>query len=607
MDNDLMARRLRPPSQPAPANGQPTQPPSPWDVPLAPDGEFAATDGQLPQQDPPFAPPDGAWGPDPQARADVPWDRPDPEPWPPAEQDTVDQQTWSALGAAPAAHLPDWPAADSLGTDDAPPWDKPAANEADQAHDPYDSMAPVVSDVTQAPAAAWSSWNGNGFNATPGAPEPMTVVAHNEGPPDPPQATGPNPLPDWPAEDDLTVVPPTNRGPVMPEDSWPVAPPVASDVAPEATVEAAPEPAPEPPVAEMAPPAPEPVAPTQEPEPIAPAPEPQTATPPPAAAVTAIVMPAGANPQNMVLRIEVAIVDESRRANPADAAKRVSPDSDVRRPEYEPRHQGSRAPMPEPEYIWDAPPVPPPQSQPRRARQPAPTNPPPPVPARSVSPPPSAWQPAAPVPPEPMTMDWDLPSVGGSQPMPDPTAPWATPTPTQPPVQPPTPAPAPTWALTQPAQSFELPAPQYPPTYAPQSYQPAPPQEYLPAPPQTAWPPAQPAWPPAQPQGHDPLAGLPAAPYTTQAPYSPSAPPVQAVQSAPAAGSRARIGQASANQADLWFLANQPAATVVEEAAEAEPDARSSSILTSGLTIGFALLVIVLVLVFIQLMTSLLR
>jgi len=75
MDNDLMARRLRPPSQPTPANGQqPAQPSSPWDVPLA-DGQFAPPDGQLPPQDPqfapqdpPFAPPDGQWGPDPQAR-----------------------------------------------------------------------------------------------------------------------------------------------------------------------------------------------------------------------------------------------------------------------------------------------------------------------------------------------------------------------------------------------------------------------------------------------------------------------------------------------------------------------------------------------------------
>jgi len=66
MDNDLMARRLRPPSQPpspqasphaSPQNGQPQPieagPGQDWDEPITPD---------------------------PAARADVPWDRPAPEP-----------------------------------------------------------------------------------------------------------------------------------------------------------------------------------------------------------------------------------------------------------------------------------------------------------------------------------------------------------------------------------------------------------------------------------------------------------------------------------------------------------------------------------------------
>ena len=71
--------------------------------------------------------------------------------------------------------------------------------------------------------------------------------------------------------------------------------------------------------------------------------------------------------------------------------------------------------------------------------------------------------------------------------------------------------------------------------------------------------------------------------------------PAQSFQPAPAA------------RADAWFLSNQPAATVAVAEDDAQPEGRSSSILTAGLTIGFALLVIVLVLVFIQLMTSLLR
>ena len=673
MDNDLMARRLRPPSQPTPANGQqPAQASSPWDVPLA-DGQIAPPDGQLPPQDPqfapqdpPFAPPDGQWGPDPQARADVPWDRPDPEPWPPADDEAADvPQTWSAQGGVPAAPTPqpDWPVADSLEGEAAPPWDRPTANEADESHDPYDAMAPVVSDVIQTPAGAWEGWNGNGHHATPGAPEPMKVAAHSDGPldsdesravpwsepastPSPPTSGsapgagnvgGPDPVPDWPAEDDLTVTPPTSRGPVMPEDSWPVTPPVAPPVAPAV----APTPA-DPALAAVRELKPEP----EPAEPEAPV-APQT-TPEPAAAptVSAMVMPSGANPQNMVLRIEVAIVDESRRANPADAAKRVGPDADVRRPEYEPRNHGGRASMPEPEYLWDAPPGAPDQPQQRRPRYPAPANAQPAAPARRVSPPPSAWHPAAPVVPQPTSIDWELPAVGAAQPMVDPPAPWLTPAPAQSPYQQPAQAPAPTWALTQPTPPYQPPAPLYQPPapqppatpqypaayppqpYPPQAYQPAPqdyhttPQEYQPAPPQYQPPAPQPsAWPPAQPIGpaHDPLAGLPAAPYVAPSPYAPApyapiAPtpatpqqmPVQSFQSAPAAGSRARTGQVAADQADLWFLSNQPAATTLADD-DAQPEGRSSSILTAALTIGFALLVIFLVLVFIQFMTSLLR
>ena len=668
MDNDLMARRLRPPSQPTPANGQqPAQTPSPWDVPLA-DGQFAPPDGQLPPQDPqfapqdpPFAPPDGQWGPDPQAREDVPWDRPDPEPWPPAEDGAADvPQSWSAQGGVPAARAPqpDWPAAHALEDEAAPPWDRPTANEADEWHDPYDAMAPVVSDVIQTPAGAWEGWNGNGHNATPGAPEPLKVAAHSDGPLDveePHSApwgetaatptsgsapgggnlSGPDPVPDWPAEDDLTVTPPTSRGPVMPEDSWPVTPSVTAtpaDPAPAAVREPEPEPPepepdpePEPAEPELA----ESVAPQATPEPVA------------APSVSAVVMPSGANPQNMVLRIEVAIVDESRRANPADAAKRVGPDADVRRPEYEPRNHGGRASMPEPEYLWDAPPEAPDQPQQPRPRQPAPARAQPAAPARRVSPPPSAWHPAAPVAPQPTSFDWELPAVGASQPVADPPAPWSKPAPAQPPYQQPAQAPAPTWALTQPTPPYQPPAPQYrppepqppaapqypaaytPQQYPPQAYQAAThdyqsaPQDYQSAPPQYQPPAPQPsAWPPTQPggQAHDPLAGLPAAPYVAPAPYAPIAPapatpqqmPVQSFQSAPAAGSRARTGQVAADQADLWFLSNQPAATTVEDD-DAQTEGRSSSILTAGLTIGFALLVIVLVLVFIQLMTSLLR
>jgi hypothetical protein len=585
MDNDLMARRLRPPSQPTSQNGQSAQPPSPWDVP--------------PTDDPPFAPPDPA------ARADVPWDRPAPEAWPPSEDAgaTDYSLTWSAQAGAPAPHDPqsEWPAPDAAG--DAAPWDRPAN---DQTLDPDDAMAPVVGDV-HAPGGVWHEWSGdtspNGYANGNGAghyaastPEPMTVAAHSDQPrggdeprPDfwadaPSGGNGPS-LPEWPAEDDLTP-PSSNRGPVMPEDSWPITP--------QETAPKAPPPAPEP-QAET------PAAPPAPPQPVA---SPPSVTP---VVTSAQIVPSPAgSPQNMVLRIELAIVDETSRANPADAAKRVGPDADVRAPEYNPRTHGGRAPMPEPEYEWGAPPPPPDQRRQRQSQQPAP-------PSRYVAAPVGAWQPA---PTQPTRMDWDLPQIGGPQvtgPEPDQPAPWSTPSQPQgrqshmpPPVAPP-----PTWAMTEPTPPYEPEPAQYMPPPAPHYQQPAAPQYQ------------QPVWPPSR--SPDPLYDVPAAPSQQPAAYPPAAPPfayppaqsqypaqpvqsVPSVHSAPAAGSRARTGQANAaaDQADLWFLSNQPAAvTTPDDGAQAVT--KLSSILTAILTIGFALLVIVLVLVFVQLMTSLLK
>jgi hypothetical protein len=573
MDNDLMARRLRPPSQPSNQNGQSAQPPSPWDVPLA--------------DDPPFAPPDPA------ARADIPWDRPAPETWPPSDDAGTDyQQTWSAHGVPAASHdpQPEWPAADPIG--DAAPWDHPGS---DQSLDPDDAMAPVVGDVA-APAGIWHEWsekgsadgyangNGNGHYAT-NTPEPMTVAAHSDQPrpgdaprsdawvEGPSGGSGPA-LPEWPAEDDLTP-PSPSRGPVMPEDSWPVTPQKA-----------------EPPAPPSAPASPEPT-PEQAPTPVPPAVTPVVTS------AQILPSPAG-SPQNMVLRIELAIVDESHRANPADAAKRVGPDADVRTPEYNPRTHGGRAQMPEPEYEWGAPPPPPDQRRQRQSPVPA-------VQPRHVAPSPGAWPPA---PPQPTQFDWELPQVGGPQvggPRPDQPAPWSTPAqpPERPSHMPPPVAPPPTWALTEPTPPYTPEPPQYVPPSAPR-YQP---------------PANQPAWPPSQ--SADPLYGLPAAPNVQPAPYQaapyqpvqsqyPSQYPAQSVPSvpsAPAAGSRARTGQANAaaDQADLWFLSNQPTAATTDAEGDTGMANRPLTLMTVGLTVGFGLLVIVLVLVFVQLMTSLLK
>jgi hypothetical protein len=332
--------------------------------------------------------------------------------------------------------------------------------------------------------------------------------------------------------------------------------------------------------------------------PAPPAPAAQPAPPAVTPVVTsAQIMPSPAgSPQNMVLRIELAIVDESHRANPADAAKRVGPDADVRTPEYNPRTHGGRAPMPEPEYEWGAPPPPPDQRRQRQAPQPL-------AQPRHVAPSPGAWQPA---PAQPTRLDWELPQVGGAQvggPQPDQPAPWSTPG--QPSERqshmPPPVAPPPTWALTEPTRPYMPEPPQYMPPSAPQYQQP---------------PTNQPAWPPSQ--SADPLYGLPAAPNVQPGPYQPAqsqypsqypAQSVQSVPSAPAAGSRARTGQANAGagQADLWFLSNQPTAAATDAEGDTGMANRPLTLMTVGLTVGFGLLVIVLVLVFVQLMTSLLK
>jgi hypothetical protein len=85
VDNDLMARRLRPPSEPVrPQNGH---------SPLGFD--------------------DAPWAPNYDLRSDVPWDRPEDEPWPPAAHEWSEvnepdaENTWSPVSAAPAPTAPD--------------------------------------------------------------------------------------------------------------------------------------------------------------------------------------------------------------------------------------------------------------------------------------------------------------------------------------------------------------------------------------------------------------------------------------------------------------------------------------------------------------------
>ncbi len=652
MDNDLIARRLRPPSQPnsrtsrqpADQSGQP----SPWDFALSNEAQFAPPKPQTTPLDPPFAPQFGQAGPTP--RADVPWDRPDPEPWPPTEPMWPTADAYPTTGDEPAAAdgpvtagpgdplaasnhaaTPDsavpwraeWPAADALG-ESAAPWDRPDGNAAaDEWRDPDDALAPVVADVQS--TATWAAWNGNTDDNRNGVQPPADDRLYS---------AGSSSLPEWPTDDDLTHTPTAPawspvEPPAMPQTpDWTdptvdAGSPIAQDlqVADEPIVAEEPLLAEEPRMAQAAA---EPFVAADEPD-SEPEAGSQAATPPQPAGprfevrtppnTQVVAVTPGGTPQNMVLRIELAIVDESHRPNPAESAKRVGPDADVRRPQFEPRETEGGS-VPEPEYIWDVPPVAPneakeqPQQRAREVQPPA--QPPyPPQPTQHVAPPPSAWlpptpptPPTQPTPPAgpvlPQTLDWELPEI----------------MPRQPTVS--TPAPAPTWAMTQPAPSPEPEPPQYvaPSTPSTPQYQKLTRPQYPQAAPlyqppardsvqydswqqtgQAAYPPAaQPAWP----QSQQPFS-RPTRPQQMPQPM----PPAPTLRSAPAAGAGARPADMATDQSDLWFLNNQP--TAAEAEGDAQPENKSRFWLTAVLTFVFAGVVIALVLLFIQLMTSVLR
>jgi hypothetical protein len=205
-------------------------------------------------------------------------------------------------------------------------------------------------------------------------------------------------------------------------------------------------------------------------------------------------------------------------------------------------------------------------------------------------------------------MDWELPKLDDPQvsgPEPDQPAPWSRPNqpqqrepaqqrqPEQREAQLPPVAPPPTWALTEPTPPAMPEAPQYmPPAPAPRQQLPARRPQYPPLVPQSQ----QPAWPPRN--SPDPLRGLAAAPNQQPASY-------QAQVYQPAQSQYSAQPVQSVPPADAWFLPSEPIAAAQDE--DVQPATPTSSLLTAGLTVGFALLVIVLVLVFIQLMTSLLK
>ena len=332
------------------------------------------------------------------------------------------------------------------------------------ASDPYDAMAPVVSDVSYPPVqAAWPDWNGNGARPLSdereqvAQPEPLAVAAREDTSPVERERPAPwnEPMPTSASADRPSDSTPISNWSTSQSPQAPEHPDVDSDQgwqAPDAPPPVAPPPV-APPSAESAPP-----------------PTPPESAPPQSPLEFALPQPPVevqlAAPANMVLRIELAIVDETKRVSPVDAARRVGPDAEPgdydeagrytpRHPEFEPRnHVGRDRPAREQEY----------GHEPSREQE-------------------YDWQPPVPASPRrpepPVTVDWDLPSLEPPR-QHEPEAPWSAPI-HQPPVQQPI-APAPTWAMTEPA-------PQYVPPMQP-APQPAPP----------AWPPRCRALSPAPPR-----------------------------------------------------------------------------------------------------------
>jgi len=456
------------------------------------------------------------------------------------------------------------------------------------AQDPYDAYAPILHDLDHPSAPSWPAWNSTAaeppralvqpeFSGRVIGPTPPDGLFATNAAGEPEADRSDEPESEPQPEPESEAQPDSDSDLVAPEPATAVAQPFAArpwtDVTPTAQVFMA---------------------------------EPHL----PALYSTAPNMPQ----QPLVLRIELAIVDESIRIRPSDAARRVGPpvegDRDgetptPRHPEFEPRtHVAPPAADDIGEHAETA----------------------------DMGDAPWAAEPAA---PSRVEVAWSFasldPIVATSQPVdPDPQAPFVAP-----------------WApRPQPVQPIEA-------TAMPVAWPDLPPQATFtdesgpaaPLAPADVWADANPtaSWTLAD-APSDPLADLPAAtfmtptappaapasashptaqlapPYVAQTEVAPALAPamsggsavpavVAELVSAPAPATLVAAPArpaANAAQSDLWFLASEPDVTAPEEPAP-QTDAKPSNLVTAGLTVAMAVVVIVLVLVFIQLMTSLLR
>jgi hypothetical protein len=402
-------------------------------------------------------------------------------------------------------------------------------------------------------------------------------------------------------------------------------------------------------------------APTHEPAPSAPAPAAQAPITPAPVAEIHVASTAPHSQQPLVVRIELAILEDGSRrlVSPAESAFRVGPDfgdeppfeepSLPRRPQFAPRARAidpepaesdwiepTLESTPYPEFETAAPESPAMGYMPELDGAPAPMS------APVVQPMPAPQpQPAAPLPLRGTGLAAGLIPAETAGPVP-----WLQPQPPIYPTQAPTNEPAPAYgqpsAYQQPMQAQpEATFQAWPasPDFAPQPMQSQQPlrQQPMGSPQHSAY---------QEPAYQQPAYAMPA-PAPEPAPPAPQFAPAQTVQplddwddpawdaqrrrarpvasaadtpwylesgpaDVPSPGLRGSAAQAQTDtQSDLWFLQNDAdvASSPVSGAVGDDPEVgrEPSAVITSVLTVGMAILVIVLVLVFIQLMTSLLR
>jgi hypothetical protein len=608
MDNDLMARRLRPPSEPMqPAPGgqsmsqlapdeQVDQPLPQWPPMPAPAPEPSLATDTPGSAEPPQveAPPWAA-----EAREEVPWDRPDDYEQPtdtagsddlaawdkPIDEEWTDQNpVWppvvsaSAVASTPVETSdPDDAYAPVLG-DLAPPmaraWPETNGHYADRdaeaiggVHNaPVEYATPVETAAMSQPADEWppSSWPtppSEPSDPFPPAPEPFVTETPA---PDPESTPDADPAPaQWPNATEPAGFAEHQVGPTPPPALFAaaaVATPSETWLAPDEATLAEPEPAPmqsrpadagawltDTAAWPSEPPAPD----------VAPAVELPEETEPEVAAPAQAAEP-------VVVRIELAFVDgQLQVVNSANPARDVTPvDVDAepvmpRHPDFDPHVIGGLGEEAEPEIAPSLP---------------------------------------AATPLEPLAASADEPWYEHVEPAAIPLATDSAP-----------------WATAQqevPASTATTPWSQNPPVMDPLAAIPA--QPFLAQPQMSGLQPAPPLGPirPAT-----PLAPIQAAPVfappverDSLAPVAPMEPMAAAAAAATPAVASPITPAAAPEQHDLWFLSTEPDdidAPFDDDAAAAQKE--PSSVLTAVLTIGMAILVIVLVLVFFSLMTSLLR